>query len=140
MLDDFNGGYKAKRCGTNLRGKVGLVEIQGNMRHLGLETVRIAVNGDYVAPKRSQPFCHSSGARTKVGGADAGMRVACEHTLPGKVVKAFVCGGVWHQAFAAAQTSPCNRDALSYLTFSIRKSIRGGTPTPGILCKECGIA
>ena len=34
MLDDFDGCHKAERCGTKLRGKVPLVEIQAYMRHL----------------------------------------------------------------------------------------------------------
>src|SRR5882762_6774695 len=39
MLDNFNGRDKAKRCGANLRGKICLVEIQRNVRHLGFEAL-----------------------------------------------------------------------------------------------------
>ncbi len=34
MLDDFDGCHKAERCGTKLRGKVPLVEIQAYVRYL----------------------------------------------------------------------------------------------------------
>src|ERR1700682_1482293 len=105
MLDDFNGRYKAKRCGANLRGKICLVEIQRNMRHLGFETVCVAIDGDDVTSKRSQPRCHGSGTGAKVSGADARTRVTRKHTLANEIVKSAVSSGTKDQSFAAEHLS-----------------------------------
>ena len=53
MLDNFNGGDKAEGSRTNFRGKISLVEIQGNMGDICLETIRIAIDGDDVTSERS---------------------------------------------------------------------------------------
>jgi len=102
MFDDFNRRDKAKRCGAKLRGKIILVEIQRNMRHLGLETLCIAIDGDDVTAEQTQARCHGTGTRTKVSGADAGMRVMRKYSFANELMKSAGCVRVRDQAFSAA--------------------------------------
>src|SRR5882724_7022009 len=104
MLDDFNGGDEGKRGRANSRGKVSLVEIQGKMRNLGFEILRIAIYGDNLTSERLQPGGHRAGTRTEVSGADAGACVTREHQFADEIVKPAVCIGVKHCPFAAPRS------------------------------------
>jgi hypothetical protein len=100
MLDDFDGGDKIERIMAELRGKLGVIEIETHVRHRGGETIGVAVYREHIAAERLETRGHGSGSGAKIGSAHAGARVTPEDTLANKIVEAAVRRGVDHQAFA----------------------------------------
>jgi hypothetical protein len=102
MLDDFDGGDKIERIMAELRGKLGVIEIETLVRQRGGETIGVAGDPEDNSAERLETRGHGTGPGAKIGSAHAGARVTREDTLANKIVEAAVRRGMDHQAFASA--------------------------------------